>query len=100
MHWFGGRYETLSFVISQPHTIHGFAGTFDCQLYGSVGISTAPVHVSHSLLVCGVVIEPACEIHMLVRHMHHASMFTCVYTCMGRIIPRACFLGSLSSFRS
>jgi hypothetical protein len=42
----GGRYESVSFAITQAHTIHGFSGTFDCTLFDTVGISTAPVHVS------------------------------------------------------
>jgi len=39
---FTGRHTTMDFKIEESALLHGFAGYFDCKLYGDVHISIAP----------------------------------------------------------
>ena len=39
----------LSFNISETCTIHGFAGFFNCRLFGDINLSTVPETHSHGM---------------------------------------------------
>ena len=68
------RQCTLSFPIGRSSTLHGFAGYFDCKLYGNVHISILPRTFSTGMFSWCVRVCAVC-----VRALAPVCVCVCVY---------------------